>query len=164
MRVKRLRIWIAALSALSCSNLFAVVQNGILNFDPVPGAIRYTLWRALPGRTQPDYLASFPAPPFQVPGPTPDFSTFYVRTVAMNDDGSCCKESDLGFVVTPPTSTGTNVLRFIGPVSALRLQSAGSAAGPWLDLALYTNSVIPLAPRTNQFLRTLLTNLPPPFP
>jgi hypothetical protein len=161
-----MRALLFILSIGFCANLGAVINNGIINFDPVPGASGYTLWKVPPGQGRYELLARFTAPPFVVPGATADYSTFYVRSVsATNINGvSVNIESDYGFVVTPPAAAGTNTVRLIGPVSALLLQSADNPAGPWTDVGLFTNTVLRLAPRTNQFLRTLRTNLPPPFP
>lgn len=152
-------------------DLPAVINNGIINFDPVPGATRYTLWKVLPGQTRYDYVASFTAPPFLVPGATPDFTTFYLRTISpTNINGTVlASESDFGFVVTPPVTNGTNTLRFIGPVNALILQSGDGLMGmggmQWTDIATWSNGP-PLRMFTisNQVVRTLRTNLPPPMP
>lgn len=159
----KLVVLIFALLCIWLRLAMGVINNGFITFDPVPGASRYTLWRAVPGQTKPSYLASFQAPPFQVSGPIPDYSTFYVRTIMQtNDSGTLLSyESDFGFVVSPPVENGTNTLRFIGPVNALLLQSADQAIGPWNDIGLWSNTLLRLAPRTNQLLRTLRTNLPP---
>ncbi len=155
--------------ALLCQAAQAVINNGIINFDPVPGATRYTLWKVLPGQTRYDYVASFTAPPFLVPGATPDFTTFYLRTISpTNINGTVlAAESDFGYVVTQPVVAGTNTLRFIGPVNALILQSGDIGLGSmrWTDIATWSNGPpLRLFTISNQVVRTLRTNLPPPFP
>jgi hypothetical protein len=142
-----------------------VVVDGVIRFVP-NGAISYSLWKSAPGDPRREWVATFTNSSFTVIGPTPDGTTFYLKGVYRfpNDPSFCCLESDYGFVVTPPSSIGTNTLRFIGPVTALRLQSANGAAGPWSDIGIYTNAPLALAIQPKQFMRTIRTNLPPPLP
>ena len=142
---------------------FSVVNNGIITFTP-DGALSHTLWRMNPGQTQPQFAASFTGSVYVVNGSISAGTTFYVRSIFPADSGQCCKESDFGFVVTPPDAPGTNVLRFIGPVNARLLQGASSPAGPWTDLALISNQPVTLTAQQKQFFRAKATNLPPPLP
>lgn len=144
-------------------DLPAVIQNGVITFTP-DGAVSHSLWRQNPGQPRPDYMATFTGSSYAVIGPVADGTTFYVKGNFEITNGQCCVETDFGFVVTPPVGTGTNTLRFIGPVNALRIQSATNGAGPWTDLALYSNSPVTLAAQPKQFIRTMRVVLPPPFP
>lgn len=140
-----------------------VIQNGVITFDPVQGATRYTLWKVLPGQSAFIYVASFDTNRYAV-GPVVEGTAFYLRSVTPSAGGQYYVESDFGFVVTPPAIGGTNVLRFSGhPSTLFKLQSAPGAAGPWVDIGIYNGTPLQLQLKRVEFLRSVkMTNPPPP--
>lgn len=139
----------------------AVIQNGVISFDPVPGASRYTLWRVLPGQARFEFVASFSTNRYQVQGPIAEGTSFYLRSVTPSAGGQYYVESDFGFVVTPPEAQGTNVLRFDGPPTAFKLQSAPGANGPWVDIGIYTGTPLQLQLKRTEFIRSVTVTNPP---
>lgn len=137
-----------------------VIQNGVVTFDPIPGATRYTLWSVLPNQTI-FRLEAIATTNRITPGPLLPGTTLYVRSIAPGPAGTFI-ESDLGHVVTPPETVGTNVIRLIviGPTKVL--QGATGAAGPWTDLAEITNPPVQLNAEQRQMFR--LKTVAPPLP
>lgn len=142
----------------------AVIQDGVITFDPVPGATRYTLWKVLPGQTVFQYVASFTTNRYVMQGPIAQGTSFYLRSITPSAGGQYYVESDFGFVVTPPEGSGTNILRFVGLSTPFKLQSATSADGPYVDIGIYSNTPLQLQLKRAEFMRTVRTNLPPPAP
>lgn len=154
------------LSACLCLCLWAqsamaVIQSGVITFDPVPGATRYTLWKVLPNQAVFVYVASFSTNRYVVQGPIAEGTAFYLRSITPSQGGQFYVESDYGFVVTPPEGNGTNVLRFTGPPSAFVLQSAPGAGGPWVDIGIYTGTPLQLQLKRAEFLRSVTVTNPP---
>lgn len=149
---------------LSTLPALAVIQSGVITFDPVPGATRYTLWKVLPGQSVFLYVASFSTNRYQVQGPIAEGTAFYLKSITPSAGGQFYVESDFGFVVTPPDTQGTNVLRFEGPPTALKLFSSDKPGGPEVLIGTYSNTPIQLQIKRMEFIRTVRANLPAPPP
>lgn len=136
------------------------IQDGVVVFDPVPNAVRYTLWSVLPGQTAFRLTAISETNQF-VPGPLIGGTTLYVRSIVPDSAGTFV-ESDLGHVVTPPELVGTNVIRLI-QLNRI-IQGADTAAGPWQDLAKVTTPPVTLSLPKIQFIRLKMPTNSPPMP
>ena len=141
-----------------------VIQQGYVRWD-TNGAVSYSLWAWPLGATDYQLLAVTNKPPLPVAN-VQDGTRLYLKGNYLLDSGQCCKESDLGFIITPPQTNnpaGTNNLRIVGPVNALQLQASGFGPVQWTNVATFTGgppAQLPLLPGAS-FFRTTRTNLPP---
>lgn len=144
---------------------YGVIINGVINWTP-NGAVSYSIWRQNPGSTSPDLQAVVTAPPYAVIGSIADGTIWWLRGNFPLDSGQCCKESDLAFVVTPPTTNnvGTNHLRITGSNSVLKIWSSDFGFATWTNIAEFTGGPPVLLPITGRINVRTTRESKPPFP
>lgn len=131
----------------------APVANGWSNFS-------YAVWVYPFSGTNAFWVTNTTATSHFYPFPI-NGQMFGITSIATSNN--ITRESDVGFVHSPPGLTQTNdTLRLIGPVVGRELQvSTNGAAGPWFVAGVWTNQPVPLSSSAKQIVKTRIITYPP---
>ena len=155
-----------------------LLQRLLMGVQPMPGGARimwnappnpgwsnvsYAVWLYPQGSTNAQWLTNTTQTSYFYAGSITG-QMFGVTTLAMSN--GVPRESDVGFVHSPPGYATNDILRFIGPSIARELQaSTNGAAGPWSVMVVFSNQPpLHLSAAGQQWFRTRTVFLPPPLP